>query len=76
MRGGCKGGCEQRSEAFAKIQKKMLGVGVGSGASGWEVRVDLNGEVKFLLKFKTLFFFLFFFLGGGGPIRGWGGGGG
>ena len=35
-----------------KIQKKKLGgggrVGGGGGASGWGVRVDVNGEVKFL----------------------------
>ena len=46
--GGGRGGCEPRSEAFVKIQKKILG-GVGSGGgSGWEVRVDVNGEVKLL----------------------------
>ena len=36
MGGQC--GCERRSEAFVKIQKK-------GGASGWEIRVDVNGEV-------------------------------
>ena len=52
--GGGQGGCEQRSEAFCgNLQKKYLffwGVGVGSGG-GWGrggVRVDVNGEVKFL----------------------------
>ena len=29
-----------------KIQKKN-GVGVGGRGSGWGVRVDVNGEVKF-----------------------------
>ena len=53
--GGGQGGCEWRSEAFVKIQKKNFGGGVGlggGGASGWwgrrGVRVDVNGEVKFL----------------------------
>ena len=53
--GGCQGGWERRIEAFVKIPKKKLffffgggGGGVGSGASGWGVRVDVNGEVKFL----------------------------
>ena len=45
------GGCEQRSEAFVKIQKKncFLG-GREEGGSGWRggVRVDVNEEVKFL----------------------------
>ena len=36
-----------------KIQKKKIFLGgwggrVGGGASGWGVRVDVNGEVKFL----------------------------
>ena len=52
--GGVQGGCEWRSEAFMKIQKKnyffFLG---GGGGSGWGVgfggfRVDVNGEVKLL----------------------------
>ena len=38
--GGCQGGCERRSEAFVKIQKKNIfffgGGGMGSGSgSGW-----------------------------------------
>ena len=39
------------------------------GASGWRwgVRVDVNGEVKFL-KLENIFFF--FFWGGGGVGRG------
>ena len=47
---GDQGGWERRIEAFVKIQKKItffLGGG-GIGASGWGVRVDVNGEVKFL----------------------------
>ena len=46
------GGWEQRSEACVKIQKKKIGGGGGRGrgvgASGWGVRVDVKGEVKFL----------------------------
>ena len=51
---GDQGGCELRSEAFVKIQKKNWGggwgVGLGGGGSGWGggVRVDVNGEVKLL----------------------------
>ena len=56
--GGGQGGCELRSEAFVKIQKKNIfffgggggggGSGRGGGRSGWGVRVDVNGEVKLL----------------------------
>ena len=47
--GGGQGGCELRSDAFVNIQKKIFfffffGGGVGFGG----VRVDVNGEVKFL----------------------------
>ena len=52
-----------------------MGGGSGGRVGGGGVRVDVNGEVKFLL----WFFFGFFFGGGGwagGPIRGWGGVGG
>ena len=52
--GGGQGGWERRIEAFVKIQKKFFffffflgGGGVGSGEGG-VVRVDVNGEVKFL----------------------------
>ena len=45
--GGGQVGCERRSEAFVKIQKKIKGGGVGSGGGGG-VRVDVNGEVKLL----------------------------
>ena len=31
-----------------KIQKKKLGGGGGGGGGGGRVRVDVNGEVKFL----------------------------
>ena len=40
---GGQGRCERGSEVFVKIKKK-LGGGVGLGG----VRVDVNGEVKFL----------------------------
>ena len=56
--GGKQGGCEWRSEAFVKIQKKRIffwggGGGErvrGGGGSGWGggVRVDGNGELKLL----------------------------
>ena len=40
--GGGQGGCELRSEAFVKIQKKKFGgVGLGVGLGG--NRVDVNG---------------------------------
>ena len=48
---GDQGGCERRIEVFVKIQKKIGGGGsgrVGSGVSGWGVRVDVNEELKFL----------------------------
>ena len=50
--GGGQGGCEWRSEAFVKIQKKKIGGGGGwvrewiGGGGG--VRVDRNGELKLL----------------------------
>ena len=52
--GGGQGGCEWRSEAFVKIQKKnifFLGGGVRSGGGGGQVggvRVDGNGDLKLL----------------------------
>ena len=47
--GGGQGGCEWRSEVFVKIQKKNWGGGGGGGSGvGGGVRVDVNGEVKFL----------------------------
>ena len=50
---GGQGGWERRIEAFVKIKKKIGGGVVGSGGGGgggvgWGVRVDVNGEVKFL----------------------------
>ena len=41
-----KNGEEWRSEVFVKIQKKKKNWGVGGRVGG--VRVDVNGEVKFL----------------------------
>ena len=54
---GGQGGCEWRSEAFVKIQKKNFfwegGLGQGGGGGGFwlgggGVRVDVYGEVKLL----------------------------
>ena len=63
---GGQGGWERRIEAIVKIQKKNGGGGSGRGgrgASGWGVRVDVNGEVKFCENSKKKF-------GGGGQGRG------
>ena len=51
--GGGQAGWERRIEAFVKIQKKNFGGGGGGGGGGGlqvrlGVRVDVNGEVKFL----------------------------
>ena len=51
--GGVQGGCEWRSEAFVKIQKKknlFWGGGVRLGGSGWGggVQGGCEGEVKLL----------------------------
>ena len=54
--GSGQSGCERRIEVFVKIQKKrffFLGGwggrrGGGGSGSGWEVRVDVNEELKFL----------------------------
>ena len=49
---GGQGRCEQRSEVFLKIQKKLFLVGGGGrvgGMVGHEgVRMDVNEELKFL----------------------------
>ena len=43
------GRCEQRSKVFVKIQKKKNQGQVGEvGWGGGGVRVDVNGELKFL----------------------------
>ena len=52
--GGGQGGCEWRSEAFVKIQKKYIYFFLGGGGQVggvrffWGVRVDVNREVKLL----------------------------
>ena len=52
--GGGQGRCEQRSEVFVKIKKKIVGGGGsvrGGGfrfGGGVRVRVDENEELKFL----------------------------
>ena len=49
---GGQGGCELRSEAFVKIQKKNFFFFFFGGGGGGRVRggggVDVNGEVKLL----------------------------
>ena len=89
--GSCWGGqgrCEQRSEVFAKIKKKLWGGGVQvggvrvdvneelnfceGGGSGWGVRVDVNKELKFLGKFTKKIKKILW--GGGGSGCGLGGG--
>ena len=53
---GGQGGCDRGIEVFVKIHKKKIffflgggggGVGLGGGGGGG-VRVDVNGELKFL----------------------------
>ena len=52
VRFGGQGGCERRNEAFVKIQKNKYFLGGsgggGVGGVGLGVRMDVNGEVKFL----------------------------
>ena len=56
-RGG-QGGCEWRSKAFVKNQKKKVFFLGGGGGSGWGgIRMDGNGEVKLVRKFKKKNFF-------------------
>ena len=45
---GGEGGCERRIKVFVKIQKYIGGGGGGESCGGLEVRLDVNGEVKFL----------------------------
>ena len=45
---GGQGGCEWRSEAFVKIQKKVCFFWGGRVRSGGGVMVDGNGELKLL----------------------------
>ena len=63
------GECERRSEFFCGNSKTNCGGTCGGvRGSGWGVRVDVNGELKFLWKFKKN--------GGGVGLGGqvWGGG--
>ena len=50
VRFGGQGGCERRNEAFVKIQKNkyFFFLGGGVGGVGLGVRMNVNGEVKFL----------------------------
>ena len=46
---GGQGGCEWRSEAFVKIQKKkyfFLGGGGGGGQDGWERRIEVFVKIQ------------------------------
>ena len=45
--GGGQVGWERRIEAFVNFFF-FIYLGGGEGASGWGVRVDVNGEIKFL----------------------------
>ena len=67
------GGCERRIEVFVKIQKRnfFLGGGVPGGGGGqvWGVRMDVNEELKFLVKIQRKK------IGGGGGSWGSGMGG-
>ena len=65
---GGQGGCEWRSEAFVKIQKKQTFLGGrgsswGVGQGRWERRIEAFVKIK-----KKIYFFL-----GGGVGRGQGG---
>ena len=62
---GDQGRCEQRSEVFVKIKKKIGGGGVRSGAVGWGRRGQ-GGCERRIEVFVKFIFFLFFFCGGGG----------
>ena len=77
--GGEQGGCEWRSEAFVKIQKKIFffflggggggrGSGQGGGGSGWGVSGWMGTENRSFCENSKDFFFW------GGRV--WGGGGG
>ena len=68
---GGQGGYEWRSEAFVKIQKKILGEGpVRGGGSGWRGQGGWERRIEAFV----IFFFFFFFFGGGGRVGGGGGG--
>ena len=60
---GGQGGCELRSEAFVKIQKKKQFL--GGGRVGWGVELGQGGCEWRSEAFVTIQFFFFFFLGGG-----------
>ena len=79
LRGGGQGGCELRSEAFVKIQKKknfFLWRGGGVGLGGGGVRFGWGGggqggcewRSKAFVKIKKKYIFVFG--GGGGGVGG------
>ena len=72
MKGGRGGGeCEQRSEAFVKIQKKnCFLVGREKGGSGWGGQGGCERRSKVFVKIQKKIFFFFFLGGGGGVGRG------
>ena len=66
--GGGQGGCEQRSEVFVKMQKKVgggSGPGWGSRGRGSEPRGS-EQTIEVFVKIKKK-------IGGGGQVGGWGG---
>ena len=69
MGGGGKGGCEWRSEAFVKIQKKKyFFFGRGGGWGACQGGCELRSEAFVKIQKKNFFFF-----GGGGGGLGGGG---
>ena len=77
---GEQGGCEWRSEAFVKIQKKIFfflgggwGWGSGQGGSVWGCQVGWERRIEAFVNIQKK---KFFFWGGGGVglgrVRGWG----
>ena len=73
---GKQGGCEWRSEAFVKIQKKNIffswgggGWGLGQGGSVWGCQVGWERRIEAFVKIQKKNYFFFFGGGGGGGGR-------